>query len=208
MDSLLLKSRNFGDKTAVLAVVCDGVGSLADGAYASGMAVKKLSEWFETASVDDRIGLIMRDAILDINAGIVREAENNNMNTASTLSALLLVESDYYVIHIGDSRVYSYDDHTLTLHTSDDVSSSGKLTAYIGKRDDIFLQYSEGQASGKTFLVCSDGLYKHMDDDFMISKLKNLNKRTLKEPVESLPQYVIDRGEQDNITLAIVKIIV
>jgi len=207
MDSLLLKSRRIAGKNAVLAVVSDGVGSLAEGAFASGTAVVMLSEWFDKLAAVERIGLVMRDAVLDINSRIVAEARKNDLNTAATLSAILLVEGDYFIVHIGDSRIYSYGENGLATHTSDDVSESGKLQGYIGKLEDIFLHYSEGAAAGKIFLVCSDGLYKRMDDDYMATKMKNWSKRTMKEALESLPQYVIKRGEQDNITLAILKIL-
>ena len=204
MDSLLLKSRLIAGKNAMLAVVCDGVGSLAEGAFASGTAVVMLGKWFDQLQAAERIGLIMRDTILGINSYIMMEANNNNYNTASTLSAILLVENDFYIVHIGDSRVYCYSGNGLSALTSDDVSQSGKLTGYIGKRDDIFLQYLEGAAAGKVFLVCSDGLYKLMDEGFMASKMEMRTKRSMKEAVKVLPQYVIERGELDNITFAIV----
>ena len=205
MDSLLLKSRLIAGKNAMLAVVCDGVGSLAEGAFASGTAVVMLGKWFDQLQAAERIGLIMRDTILGINSYIMMEANNNNYNTASTLSAILLVENDFYIVHIGDSRVYCYSGNGLSALTSDDVSQSGKLTGYIGKRDDIFLQYLEGAADGKVFLVCSDGLYKLMDEGFMASKMEMRTKRSMKEAVKVLPQYVIERGELDNITFAIVQ---
>ena len=205
IDSLLLKSRHIDDKSALLAVVCDGVGSLADGAFASAIAVQMLNEWFQGAASVDRIGLVMRDAVLRINKYVVSEAKLNDMETASTLTALLLVESSYYIAHIGDSRIYCYENETLSILTNDDVSKSGKLTAYIGKKDEIFLQYSEGAVTGKTLLLCSDGLYKRMDTGLMAAKMKNLNKRSIKEAMNTLPQYVIERGEQDNISLALVK---
>jgi len=207
MDSLLLKSRHIAGRSAALAVVCDGVGSLADGAFASGTAAVMLSEWFDKLAAVERIGLIMRDTVLEINSRIVMQAGKNNLDTASTLSAILLVENDYFIVHIGDSRIYSCADGELSMHTGDDVSQSGKLLGYIGKHNEIFLQYSEGTAAGKVFLICSDGLYKRMDESFMSMKMKNLSKRSIKEAIESLPQYVIRRGEQDNITLAIIKII-
>ena len=208
MDSLLLKSGLICGKTALLAVVCDGVGSLANGAFASGIAVKMLSEWFNNATTIDRIGMKMRDAILEINSHIRSDAKQNKIDTASTLSALLLVESDYYITHIGDSRVYCYEEgvNELSILTTDDISESGRLTACIGYDDCIFLQYLEGAATGKTFLVCSDGLYKRMDTDYMITKMKSWNKRSFKEPIEALPQYVVECGEQDNISIALAKI--
>ena len=206
MDSLLLKCGKIETKDALLAVICDGVGSLADGAFASGTAVRLLSKWFDGIATTQRIGLKLRDAILDINATIVTEAKQNKMDTASTLSALLLLDHEYFFVHIGDSRIYCCENGAVSVLTSDDVSESGKLTAYIGRKEEIFLQYAEGEATGKTFLVCSDGLYKRMDMGFLTSKIKSLNKRTLKELIEDLPKSVIERGEQDNISLALVKI--
>jgi serine/threonine protein phosphatase PrpC len=206
MDSLLLKSRNINKSNALLAVVCDGVGSLADGDFASGTAVRRLGEWFDSVSTTEQIGLRMRDVVLEINAHVISEARQRNLETASTLSALLLVERGYYIAHIGDSRIYCCENGTLAVLTSDDVSETGKLTAYLGRNDNIFLQYSEGSATGKTFLVCSDGLIKKMDMDFLTAKMKALNKKSLKATIKTLPSYVIERGEKDNISLALVKI--
>ena len=205
MDSLLLKRGLIDGTNALLAVVCDGVGSLSDGEFASGTAVRKLSEWFDRISSTEQVGLRMRDTILEINSHVISEARQQKMETASTLSALLLIERDYYIAHIGDSRIYCYEDGALAVLTNDDVSDAGKLTAYIGRIDNIFLQYSEGSAAGKTFLICSDGLYKRMDVDFLAEKLRAWSKKPLKVPIETLPQYVIGRGEQDNISLALVK---
>jgi len=205
MDSLLLKNRIIDKKNIMLAVVCDGVGSLSDGAFASGTAVKMLSEWFSELTDMNRIGIILRDVILKINLYIVSEAKKNNMNTASTLSALLLIENNYYAVHIGDSRIYIYENDLFSILTNDDVSESGKLRGCIGQTENIFLQYFEGAAENKTFLLCSDGLYKRMNIEFLTEKMKNFGKRYLKEYVNSLPKYVIECGEKDNITFALIK---
>jgi len=206
MDSLLATSREIDKTNAMLAVVCDGVGSLEGGGFAAGTAVRLLNEWFAALSTTTHIGLRMRDAVLDINKRIISEAANQGIKTASTISALLLVEDNYFSVHAGDSRIYSIQDGALEVLTSDDVSSEGKLTSYIGHTADLFLQYAEGQALGKIFLLCSDGLYKRMDEDFMVTSLKKWGKKTLNDPLKTLPQYVIERGEKDNISFSLVKI--
>ena len=230
MDSLLLKSGTVQGKSALLALVCDGVGSMADGGFASGEATRMLSEWFAWAGAaqgtdqnatvqigaDNRIGLGMRDAVLRINAFIIARAKESKMDTATTLSALLLTGSTYYIVHIGVSRIYCWDSRmdsrfgsshapgqALSLLTHDDVSASGKLTACIGQTEDIFPHYVEGDAEGKTFLLCSDGLYKRMDTQVLLTQMQGWNIKTLQEPAETLTRYVIDRGEQDNISVAL-----
>lgn len=206
MDSLLLKSKSMGKRRALLAVVCDGVGSMADGAFTSGIAIQMLSEWFSKKASIHCAGLKMRDVVLEINAYVVSEARQKKLRTASTLSALLLIERNYYITHVGDSRIYSYKNGALSILTPDDVSQAGKLTACIGQKENIFLHYTEGAVADQTFLICSDGLYKRMDAAFMAAKLKAWNRRLIDDPIKTLPQYVIERGEQDNISLALVKI--
>jgi len=206
MDSLLLKSKTINGMNSILAVVCDGVGSLEGGGFASGTAVRLLNDWLDTVSTTEHIGLRMRDTILDINKQIITEAHKQGIETASTISALLLLEDSYFSVHAGDSRIYTIENKSLCLLTSDDVSQDGKLTACIGRTENLFLQYTEGLARGKTFLLCSDGLYKRMDETFMTTELQAWSKRTLDEPLKTLPRHVIERGEKDNISLSLVKI--
>ena len=206
MDSLILKKGNVNDKESFFVVVCDGVGSLEDGAFASAVAARMLCEWFEDLMDITRIGIRLRDAVLEINTAVFTEAKRRKLHTASTLTALLLLDGRYYIVHVGDSRVYSYEDGVLSVLTSDDVSASGHLTACIGQTEHVFLQYYEGVGVGKTFLVCSDGLYKRMDVAFMAAKIKSWNKRVSSDPLDALSKYVIERGEQDNISFALVKI--
>ena len=205
MDSLLLKYGTIHHKDALLAVVCDGVGSLENGGYSSGTAVRMLSEWFDKMTDTDRIGLRLRDEILQINNYIAAQARHKKIETASTLSALLLVEMNYYAIHIGDSRIYCYENEVLSTLTNDDVSQTGKLSAFIGYSDDILLQYYEGVISRKVFLICTDGLYRHINVNFLTKKVKSWGKHSTKELLEVLAQCAVDCGEKDNITLALIK---
>ena len=207
MDSLLMKSKKINGSAALLVVVCDGVGSTSDGAFASGETAKRLGEWFDNLEDTGRIGLKMRDEARRINSEITASAAAQELQTASTLSAVLFVGEVFFIVHIGDSRVFSFDGKTLSQLTNDDVSDSGKLTAYIGLPDNMTLQYSEGQAGGKAFIVCSDGLYKRMDVRFMMSSLNADSNASARASVNALAQFVIDRGEQDNITVALMKTI-
>lgn len=206
MDSLLLKSRMIGNTPALLAVVCDGVGSMTDGSFASGAAVNTLGKWFDSRVDIERIGLKMRDAVLEINAAIIAKAVEKEIKTASTLSALLLLNDTYHIVHVGDSRIYAHDGVTLTPLTSDDVSETGKLCACIGRSEQITLQYAEGAAWKKTFLICTDGLYKRMDPLLLAANVRIDNHHMAKESVKILTQYVIAQGEQDNITIALLRI--
>lgn len=206
MDSLLLKRRRIGGRDALLAVVCDGVGSMRDGAFASGTAARELGSWFDALPDPDRAGLRMRDRVLDINAAIVQEAERRGFRTASTLSAVLFLGRQYHIVHVGDSRIYLHDGHTMTRLTSDDVSETGALTGYIGQRSGMVLQYLEGDAGGRVFLVCSDGLYKRVDEGTLSAYVRADSQRAADNSIQMLCRCAVERGETDNITAALIKI--
>ena len=205
MDSLLVKIRSLGDKRALLAVVCDGVGSLQDGEFASGTAARELGEWFDSLTDFQRAGMKMRDTVHTINAHIIQAAQQKKLRSASTLSAILLLEGQYHITHVGDSRVYVNDGRALIQLTCDDVSETGSLTAYIGQERGLMPQYLEGDAVGKTFLLCSDGLYKRMDRGFLFDNMGASSMRAAKSSVNALTRYVIDEGEKDNITAVLIK---
>lgn len=205
MDSLLLKIRQIDGEETLLAVVCDGVGSLRDGAFASGAAAKGLGEWFDSLNGLECAGMKMRDAVQRINTHIVQDIRHKSIQTASALSAVLFSCGHYYIAHAGDSRVYASKGETLSQLTCDDISETGALTAYIGKESNLVLQYLEGDTKNRTFLICSDGLYKRMDKTFLIKNIRADSARAAKNSVNALTQHVIERGEKDNITTALIK---
>ncbi len=205
MDSLLLKERTINGIEAVLIVICDGVGSLENGGYASGVAVKLLAQWLEDIDTIINIEFSFKNYIQTINKHIIDNSNKKKIKTATTLTALLLVSDKYYICHLGDSRIYCVENDELICLTEDHISVDGKLKAVLGLKDKIDIQFLEGNVDNKVFLVCSDGLYKRIDFSYMLSVLKIKNKKEMVKAIESLTNYVIEQKEKDNITLAIVK---
>lgn len=203
MDSLLLKQRTINGKSLCIAAVCDGIGGLADGAVASSSAVRKLNQWFDVVKDARRLGLQMRDAVLEINRSIVAKAEREGLRTGTTFSALLLEGNRYYVVHTGDSRIYMRQGNTLTQLT-EDQSVGGQLTACLGHGERTELFYDEGFGDGDCFLLCSDGLYKRMDPSLLQQGVGEVTSRNMREVMERFIEYVTERGEKDNISLALV----
>lgn len=203
MDSLLLKERSVCGSALCIAVVCDGIGSLEDGAFASSAAVRMLNEWFSGIGGLGRLGLQMRDAVLEINSRIAVEAKKRGLRTGTTLSALLLAEGRYYVVHTGDSRIYLCRDGSLRQLT-EDQSLGGRLTACLGRGERAELYYNEGGFREGSFLLCSDGLYKRMEPAVLQGELEGIGPQNARSAIERLIGYVQDRGESDNISLAVV----
>lgn len=205
MDSLLVKERTIAGEWICLAVVCDGVGSLESGALAASQAVRQLGAWLNGLEDISRAGLNLRQAVLRINEQIIDQARNLGIRTATTLSALLLTGGRYYIVHAGDSRIYSWGEEGLRQLTRDDITQEGKLSECIGRSSRPSLFYSEGESEKRIFLLCSDGLYKRMEPDYLSRQLERADRGEFRKAMEHLVEYVVDRGEPDNISVAIVK---
>lgn len=203
MDSLLLKERNIGESPVCILAVCDGVGGLADGAFASSVAVRKLWEWFDNLDSCQRLGLRMRDAVLEINLAIVNTARERGLRTGTTLSALILTEGRYYIVHTGDSRIYLLQNGVLECLTEDQVIGSC-LAACLGHSEKTDLFYNEGHFTNGPFLACSDGLYKRVTAAQLQAELQQLHRKNMRQTIERLLSYALEQGESDNISLAVV----
>lgn len=199
MDRILLEFRG---ASMLLAVVCDGVGSLKDGAFAAQYCTDELRKWLFSEK-EYGLGLSLRDRILRINRELVDIAYQRNLMTATTLSALLLLDEQYSLVHIGDSRIYHLRDSNLTLLTDDDISESGKLIGCIGRWNEIFLHYEEGENAG-TFLLCTDGLYKTLREDTMVKRLTRASGFTLRWRIRQMIKDAIRQGAKDNISAIII----
>lgn len=80
-------------------------------------------------------------------------------------------------------------------------SFDGRLSSAIGRKQDPTVFYGEGVNDGFTFLVCSDGLYRKMNEAFLLDILAKTNKKNIKKRALELVEHVIDLGEQDNTSI-------
>lgn len=206
MDSLLIKENVVEGKHCLLAIVSDGVGSVADGGFASSVATRELGNWFDALTrIEAGVGLEMRNVVLELNRYIKELAEQQSLNTASTFTALLAVDGVYSIVHLGDTRVYAYESgEGLVQITRDQVSETGRLTGYIGKESVVFPEFIEGDMRGKTMLLCSDGLYKKATLAEIAALVEHWDWKTGTSAADAFLEMVTERGERDNITFAII----
>ncbi len=203
MDSILIKEKVLSDRAVCLAVICDGIGSRADGAFASVGVVRMLGSWFDSITDVTRIGLRLRDKLVEIDHDISISADNMCLRTGTTASVLLLDGENYYIVHAGDSRIYSLENGEIRQLTYDQVNN-GRLTSCLGGGKKPTIYYNEGRCTNRRFLLCSDGLYKRTGEDILKTALENVNHKICKKTIQRLAQSAIDHGERDNISLAIV----
>ena len=227
-------------KHAQLYVVCDGIGGGNGGKEASALALSVfssfiLSQWSSfTAECWDSLSLaqikrVMRAAASEASRRVRAAARENPAleGMGSTLVAALLTESRAYVIHVGDSRLYTVTEHVMGKVTRDHsyiqyLVDIGRVTKQQAK--ELHIQNYITQAIGAYdhadgdfcaldlsaddrptyLLLCSDGLHAAVRKDVMHRIL--LSDRTLPDKAQALVDAALACGGEDNITAVIVRI--
>lgn len=138
---------------------------------------------------------------------------------ATTLTLTIGVWPRAYVLQVGDSRCYAYDG-TLRRLTRDqtaaqDLVDIGELTPDQAERSPLH-HVLTGAIGGRSaepvvtavslqrqaiFLLCSDGLTRHVSDAELAERLAGL--RSSEQACRDLLQLALARGGHDNITIVI-----
>jgi protein phosphatase len=211
------------DAAIGLFVVADGMGGHRAGEIASGLAVQTIRSVMtgEKASGD-----LLCHAVECANDQILAAASTNpdQAGMGTTVTALLISESDLEVVSVGDSRVYRCRRGAVTQLTHDDswlshVRANGSeitdeearlhpmrhvLTDVVGVRPELTPELQvERLEPGDTFVICSDGLHGAVPVDRLGAILA-----AHPEPQASadrLVQEALDHGATDNITVIVVR---
>lgn len=206
-DSLSLQHVMLQKGECLLAAVCDGIGSLARSEEASGYAVHCMTDWFYHEgkelicgnSSKEHILLALQRRLCHMQEHLKEFQKTEQIQTGTTLSALFLSKGRYYLIHIGDSRIYRIRKRTIPIKrqlyhtrclTTDDRTPEGCLLKCMGMAgaDRAILQTGR-ITKGTVFLLCTDGFYYGNDAKRLGQVLGPLlterrGRRTLSDPAE------------------------
>jgi protein phosphatase len=207
--------------------VADGVGGAQAGEVASQTAMEVLDEAFrhqvDGADVED----LMEIAIQRANHSIYKMAQEHQKFSAmaTTVVALHLDGNTATIGHVGDSRIYRLKPDGQLLRETNDHSvveeevRAGRMTpeqaAHHPSRNVISralgaestvevdmktIEIEEGTA----FLLCSDGITRHIPDNELRELLSGSNN--LEEVCAEMKRRCYERGAEDNLTAVIVRI--
>ncbi len=220
-DSIMCERREVSGHLLAVACVCDGIGSFENSEIAAQMMKDGIRNWLDgivqyypNVMNKDMLVEDLEVTICELNEVINQYRKDNLVEIGCTMSLLLLLESEYYVFHVGDSRIYCLQNE-LTPITRDEVilkSVHGRekklLANYIGKSPELCINRGHGYVNQEEiYILCSDGLYKKlMPSDYLLCKdIKNDNEA--EKLCKKFISMVIERGERDNISCAVLKII-
>ena len=222
--------------TVLLAVVCDGMGGLAKGELASATVVRAFNDWFMITLpqlIDS--GKVTPDVIRNEWVKIIGTVSNkiagygktNNISLGTTLVGALCIDSNMYIVNIGDSRLYKVGkkferlttDHSLVareiaagrLKPEDEEKDPRRnvLLQCIGASKEIRPEFKVmNYKRGDMFLLCSDGFRHEIKDEEVIRYLANVTKDAqIDKQLATMVDIDKSRNEADNITAVAFKVL-
>ena len=206
-------------------VVADGMGGHAAGDVASQMIVNSLKKIHEGISLDRYIDEI-EDRLVTVNEKLIKKGNESKKRTTIGSTVAILLAFDKYCVYLwaGDSRLYRLRNNEIRQMTTDQsqveqyveqglisreqaaVHPHGNMiTRAVGATREFYLDMDiQEMEKGDRYLLCSDGLTKHIVDmEFQDILLKgNSAPKTCKDLID----LTLSRGAGDNVTAVVVDI--
>lgn len=206
-------------------VVADGMGGHDFGDYASELIVERLGAMADA----ERPGAFV-DRVEDELLGVNRHLYDKSMEGAepsvigSTVVVLIAFDEYCVTVWAGDSRLYLLRDGALTRVSRDhsevqalvdqgvvkpeDAEShpqANVITRAVGGSQSLYLDYDLGELkAGDRYLLCSDGLYKDIDEPEVCDYL---GRGDCTEASNGLLELALSRECADNVTVIVVDIL-
>lgn len=215
--------------TAPLFIVADGMGGHEHGDRASQTVAAVLAGLIEPGSIPTPE--LVLSAIDAANAAVRSlSEEDRTLVSGTTLVGLALVRTQdddnayWMVFNIGDSRLYRWDGRALEQLSVDhsvvqEMMDAGILTVEQASmhpdRNVITRAVGAGNSAvadvwlipavrSQSFLLCSDGLTKELDDDAIATLLAE-HRSDDPSPADVLVDAAVAAGGRDNVTVVLVE---
>jgi protein phosphatase len=203
-------------------LVADGMGGHFGGDVAAQTIVDRVETVHRSSSAPDLRARFL-DRVARANEDIrALSARNGNATIGATLAALLVHEANFSCSWCGDSRVYLLrdgvlsqvsrdhteaqellDSGTITPEQAENWPRKNVITRAVGVYDEADIDHVTGTLRDRdTFLLCSDGLTGHLEDDDILSMMRG---KPSQAACEALLSETLARGASDNVTVVIVR---
>ncbi len=214
-----------------LFVVADGMGGHDFGQEASHIAIQcmmqtVLQDIVASDSLNDTIIIeLLVNGVEKANTAICKRCREWGKDMGTTLTAALIVDTKAYVVNVGDSRTYLYDDsngltqitldHSLVANlvmagviTTEEVYTHperNKVYRSLGNRDGVEVDwFTRDLRRGDSLLLCSDGLWEMVRDPEIRRLVGSGQEPT--QVCDLLVQAALRGGGADNVSVIVVKV--
>lgn len=215
------------DDAAGWAILADGMGGHLAGEVASSMAVDTIAAYLSSMDEMDTgsVGNRLCQAIEAANGNIHQRAQDDQRcyNMGTTVVAVILRNERLSCAHVGDSRLYRFNEEGLTQLTHDhslvqelvdegmlsseeaaDSVHKNVITRALGLGETVTADLTQLPVhAGDLFLLCSDGL----SDSLTEAQLTRwLESGDLVEMARALVDEANAQGGKDNISLILMRV--
>jgi protein phosphatase len=213
----------------LLLAVADGMGGHDDGDVASSAAVQALSRIYSWPP-PPRPEATLREFLLDAHKRLrARVAVGGKVRMGTTLVVAWVFGGRLHWVNIGDSRLYHWREGRLGLVTRDQTRgefarrdrrglpehphhlSQNFIYGSRGLGDDAALRIDPGIDTGSfalqpddRVLLCSDGLFGHVEDAWIADALRNVPDPSA--CAVALMERAMAAGSDDNITALVLRV--
>ncbi|MBS0644113.1 MAG: protein phosphatase 2C domain-containing protein [Acetobacteraceae bacterium] len=204
--------------------VADGAGGHQGGEIASGMLRQALNS-LPAGADDSELVAHVRAAVLTTHNALRRLAESRGPTVmmASTVVALVVRDTQYACLWAGDSRAYLLRNGRMHQITHDhsvvqELLDSGAITAAeadrhphgniitraVGADDTLVLDdVSDRLRNGDRFLLCSDGLFKALEEKDILALLRAGAQAA---PTQAMIDAALVQQASDNVTAVAIEV--
>lgn len=209
------------------AIVCDGMGGAAEGAFASSEAVKiireKICSGYKNGMSDISVKALLVSALENANKHIymLSLTDDKYSGMGTTAVAAIITEEFVYIAHVGDSRAYMISqgkavqltrDHTVVQNmlengeiTPEEVADHPKkhiITRAIGVDSELAVDFcQEDFYDDSLLLLCTDGLSNYAKPEDIV-ELTGDGKYF--RYADRLVNLALENGGGDNVTVVAV----
>lgn len=217
-------------ETALLALVCDGMGGAKSGNVASRLASEVFSEEvkrsFSVEMTPEETERVLRAAATLANIAVFEHAQLSEefSGMGTTLVAALCYEKASLVLNIGDSRAYHINadgvrcvtvDHSvvelmvqrgeLTPEQAKSHPSKNLITRAVGTGKQVMADvFRVETAAEDCLLLCSDGLSNQMADEEILFEVVHGARKD--DCCQRLLEIAKNRGAPDNVTSVLISL--
>lgn len=214
----------------LLILVADGVGGHGHGDFASQLTVRifrdAFNEFVHRKTLNKtQIKDFLKKTTLHAAAEVLNKTAKNEeyKNCGTTLSGFFIDRNSFYIVNIGDSRVYTLKNNSLNRLTKDHsevqrlidlgfISEEESkthpkrtiMTSAIGQPMEMLAIDVDGPDEifdEQIFMACSDGVHDSLSDNEIEKLLKQHGKD--KNAAKKIVEMAYKNGSKDNITVCV-----
>ena len=212
------------ESNCVFAVVCDGIGGMAEGRMASAVAAEKLKNLFFSKSDKEaypsfflRSVDILDESVINLN---LKSKDGSRLSAGTTIVSVVIENNKLFWLSVGDSRLYLLRGNEIVRVTRDhnyfmsldklkqeNHIDQGKyetesvkgdaLISFIGMGGIQVMDYNEKPfclLQGDTVLLTSDGLYRALPDEEILNTLNTLKDNDIEFALDNLINKSVERS--------------